>query len=798
MRHRTICALACSLVPCSLAGAQDVVAVAPLAIAARPDTLPADTTVRFQLRIPAQPLGSALALFGAQTGIRVEGREAVPATIQAPEVDGLLTAPEGLRRLLAGSGWRARFRDASVVVLARATARDTLAQTLGAVVVTGAATRRSGYAPRHSLAATKTDIPLRDVPQAVTVVGRELMADQSMQSMAEVVRYVPGVTMGAGEGHRDAPTIRGNASTADFFVDGVRDDAQYLRDTYNVERIEALKGSNAMSFGRGGGGGVINRVTKDAQWSPVETFTLEGGSWDHRRATLDVGQGLGSRVAGRVNAMYKDTRTFRHATTQERIGVNPTAALLVGGALVRVGYEYYDDERTTDRGVPSVDGRPSHGPIETFFGDPSASVSTATVHAATALVERGSSDGLLLRNRTRWTQYDKFYQNVFANGSVVDSTRRVSLGGYNNGTDRDNLFNQTDVTYRLKTGAVTQTFLVGAELGRQRTDNVRSTGYFGGGNATSWVVDYDAPTVDAPVEFRQSATDANNHVHATVASTYLQNQVALGAHVQAIGGVRYDYFGLYFTNYRNGQSLSRRDRMVSPRGGLVLKPVEAVSVYGTYSVSYLPGSGDQFSALTATTSTLEPEQFVNREVGLKWEPRADLALTAALYRLDRSNTSAPDPQDATKVVQTGRQRTTGWEAGLAGNVTASWQVAGGIARQGAEIVSRTAAATPGKTVPLVPATTVSLWNRVQVTRRVGLGAGVVHQDEMYAAIDNTVRLPAFTRLDGAAFASLTDRVRLQVNVENLLDTRYYPTSHGNNNIMPGAPRTFRMTLTATR
>ena len=110
-----------------------------------------------------------------------------------------------------------------------------------------------------------------------------------MQSMADVVRYMPGITMGLGEGHRDQPTIRGNSSTADFFVDGVRDDAQYLRDVYNVERIEALKGPNAMVFGRGGGGGVLNRVTKTASWSPTRTLSVEGGSFDHGRGTVDVG-----------------------------------------------------------------------------------------------------------------------------------------------------------------------------------------------------------------------------------------------------------------------------------------------------------------------------------------------------------------------------------------------------------------------------------------------------------------------------------------------------------------------------
>jgi catecholate siderophore receptor len=149
-------------------------------------------------------------------------------------------------------------------------------------------------------------------------------------------------------------------------------------------------------------------------------------------------------------------------------------------------------------------------------------------------------------------------------------------------------------------------------------------------------------------------------------------------------------------------------------------------------------------------------------------------------------------------VQTGAQRTNGWELGVSGSVTDRWQVAGGLAAQTATIRSRTSAAAAGKTVPLVPHATASLWNRYQVVSRLGLGLGVVHQGDMYAAIDNAVTLPGFTRLDAAAFVTVTPLLRAQLNVENLLDRRYFATSHGNNNIMPGASRTLRLSLVAGR
>src|SRR5262245_46507445 len=263
--------------------------------------------------------------------------------------------------------------------------RDSVAQQLTAVVVK-ARRSASSYSASESMTATKTNTPLRDTPQSVTIVTKQLISDQAMQNMADVVRYIPGITMGQGEGHRDQPTIRGNSSTADFFVDGVRDDAQYLRDLYNADRVEALKGSNAMVFGRGGGGGVINRVTKEATFTPVRSLTLEGGSFDHKRATLDLGGAVASRSALRLNAMLERSGGFRDATTLERFGVNPTATFLLGSSTVaKLGYEMFDDRRVVDRGVPSFNGAPSSGPISTFFGDPDSSHARARVHAGSIL-----------------------------------------------------------------------------------------------------------------------------------------------------------------------------------------------------------------------------------------------------------------------------------------------------------------------------------------------------------------------------------------------------------------------------
>lgn len=758
-----------------------------------------DTTVALRFEIPAKPLVEALADFARQAGLQLSIERETAASIRSRDtrtvaLSGTFTSPEALRRLLAGTDLNAYFADAQTVFVgfsATSDGRTTVAQGLRPVLVRGSVTRPAGYTAPRTATATRTETALRDTPQAVSLITRELIADQAMQGMADVVRFVPGVTMGLGEGHRDQPTIRGNNTTADFFVDGVRDDAQYLRDLYNVDRVEVLKGSNAMIFGRGGGGGVINRVVKDALWLPTRALTFEGGSYDHGRATLDVGQGFGASFAARLNGVAERSGGFREEARMERFGINPSFALAAGpNTTVRLGYEYFRDDRRVDRGIPSFSGRPVIVPIETVFGNPDVNEAWANVHAANLTVEQAVASGLVVRNRARFSDYDKMYQNVVP-GAVNPAATQVSLSAYSNEIGRRNWFNQTDVTWTARTGSLGHTLLAGAEAGHQRTTQFRRTGFFHD-TAASFTVPFNAPRTGVPVAFRQNATDADNWATTRTAAVFVQDQVALSSRWQAIVGVRAERFDITYHNNRNAQELERTDHFLSPRAGLIYKPTLPVSVYASYSVSYLPGAGDQFTSLSVTTQTLEPERFRNREVGVKWDLRPNLALTAAYYWLDRTNTSAPDPADPAHVVQTGAQRSQGAEVELSGSVTPRWQVAGGVASQRATITRTTSAAQAGATVPDVPQTTVSLWNRYQVTRALALGVGVVHQTEMYAAINNAVRLPGFTRVDGAVYLPLVSGARVQVNVENLFDRRYYASSHGNNNIMPGAPRTVRV------
>jgi catecholate siderophore receptor len=211
-------------------------------------------------------------------------------------------------------------------------------------------------------------------------------------------------------------------------------------------------------------------------------------------------------------------------------------------------------------------------------------------------------------------------------------------------------------------------------------------------------------------------------------------------------------------------------------------------------LSYLPSSGDQFSALTLITQQVKPEKFSNYEVGAKLDLRSDLMFTTAIYRQDRTNTRATDPNDPTRIVQTGSQRTKGFELGASGRLTRAWMVVGGYAHQNAFISSVTTAARAGAQVALVPHDTFSLWNKYQINSKLGVGLGIIHRADVFAAVDNSVVLPAYTKLDSAVYVPISERWKLQANFENLLNHRYYLTADGNNNISPGSPRAIRLSL----
>ncbi len=648
-----------------------------------------------------------------------------------------------------------------------------------------------GYQAKTNTTAVKTDTALIDLPQSLTVITPELIKDQNMQSIADTIRYVPGVGISQGEGNRDTPIFRGNSSTSDMYVDGVRDDVQYYRDLYNVERVDVLKGPNAMVFGRGGSGGLINRATKVADWSNTHEMNVQFGSFDKYRLTGDFDHAINQDVAVRLTSMWESSRSYREGFEAGRWGINPTVSWRPSDQTkVTLGYERYEDNRVADRGITSYMGRPVKTSPATFFGDPDRSPTVATVDSFNAVVDHDFGGGVTIRNRTRYAIYDKFYQNIYP-GAFDPADGKVAISAYNDATQRENFFNQTDLNFSLDTGPFKHKFLTGMEFGRQETDNFRNTGYFTdiGNNATSDKVALSNPIYKGNVVFKEST---NNHGVATIAAGYVQDQIELSKHWQAILGLRYDRFEVDFKNNRNGQMFATADDLVSPRGGLIFKPFgDNFSLYTNYSIAYVPRAGDQLASLSLSTQALKPEEFRNYEIGAKWDITPEMSTTLAFFQLDRLNALATDPNNPAVSFLVDGQRTRGIELGFSGNFTDDWKVIGGYAYQNAEItkniVSGSSTAYAGATLAQVPEHTFSLWNRYDITPKWGVGLGSVYRSKMYAAVDNTVTLPGFLRFDAAVYYKIDKNIQLQVNIENLLDKQYYASAHNNNNITPGSP-----------
>lgn len=665
--------------------------------------------------------------------------------------------------------------------------------------------KQDGYVPQETVSATKTATALVDIPQSISVITRDLLDDQAIRSLDAVIRLVPGATIGQGEGHRDQVTIRGNNTTADFFVDGLRDDVQFFRHFYNVERVEVLKGPNALIFGRGGGGGVVNRVTKIPFSGDAFSFEAGADTFGAYILSADANKTLSETTALRLNALYEDGRNHRDVFEFERIGFNPTFGWRPTEATrLVIGYEYASDDRIVDRGVPSIAGLPARGFDRQFFGSPELNESDLLAHVVTARAEHDVNDNLTLDAKFSFGTFDKTYRNVFPATPIsinaVTGAQQVGIEAYLDPTERENIFGQSNLTWRASGLGTEHIVLAGIEFGNQTTVNQRINGFFDSGVPTTvfgrrTVIPVTDPLAIPPITFRPGNGNRSVRTGADIYSVYVQDQIGFGRWVDVIIGVRFDQFNLEVQDFLANATFVRNDSFVSPRVGVTFKPVEAASLYGSFSRSFLPQSGDQFLSLDLSLAALEPERFDNYEIGAKWDITARIAVNLAVYQLERLNTRAP-AAEAGVIVLTGAQRSRGVEASLSGAITEKWNVSLAYTFQDAEITETTTAAPAGRQVGQVPRHVFSAWSRYDVFERFGIGLGVFYQGDSFATISNAVTLPDFVRIDAALFFRLTEKIEAQINIENIGNTDFFPTAHTDNNITTGASRSARFTIRA--
>ena len=667
--------------------------------------------------------------------------------------------------------------------------------------------------------ATKTNTRLVNIPQSITVLTKDYIRDQSFQSLTEATRYVPGVAIHQGEGNRDELVIRGVDSSANFYVNGFRDDVQYFRDLYNTQSLEILKGPSALTFGRGAGGGLVNRTLKEADGQRIYEATMQTGSYSDKRVSLDAGQAVNENVAVRFNAFYENSDTFRQYGHFERYGINPTMTLKpTDDTKVKLSYEFYHDFRLADRGNPSL-GVPGgatrlnptvpfapNGDLTTFYGSPIYNAAKVEVQTGMAVIEHDFGNGLTVKNSSLYADYNRGYRNVYpggtgggpGGGAVTPDLTQVSLNAYQNNTPRENAFNQTDFVWKTVTGPVLHTVAFGTEFGRQTGLSRRDSGIFpNNGNQAFDVVNPFSPTYFGPVVFNHLASDANSKYRLNIASGYAQDQIELTRWLQLFAGLRYDSFDLTALDLNSNITRNRVDEKISPRAAIIVKPVDNLSIYTAYSISYLPASGDQFSALSPTTLILTPQRFENTEIGVKWNIQPKLLFTAALYELNRTGVPITDPGGSGRSFPDGVHKIRGFETAVTGYATADWQTTFGYAYTDARIgndISTTIVA--GNRVQLVPYNQFGWWNKYQIDSRWAASLGVIYFSDSFASSDDSVRLPGFWRFDAGLFAKIDEHWSAQLNVENIFNQGYWATADGNNNISPGQGRTVRVSARA--
>ncbi|MBI1404454.1 MAG: TonB-dependent siderophore receptor [Porphyrobacter sp.] len=658
------------------------------------------------------------------------------------------------------------------------------------------------------LNALKTPTPIIDIPQSLSITTADQIVLQGFDSVADIVAYTPGVTTSQGEGHRDSVVFRGVRSTADFFVDGVRDDVEYYRGLYNVAQVEILRGPNALQFGRGGTGGILNRVTKKGVVGESFTgFLVSAGSFGAYSLWADVNLATSDASALRINAAYEHLDNHRDFFGGEQIGINPTFRAELGGATtLDLSYEYVDNDRYIDRGIPSgADGRPARFLQRITFGDAELNTTTFRAHVLRGTVQHTFSDSFKGNLTASWGDYDKLYQNFYPT-AYDPATNIVALDGYRDTTQRRNLVLSGNLIGEFATGGIEHTLILGGEYIDTSNDNDRFNPVFDTALADGRRTDVEFFAAVRPLALSGgvgtladgrtttvafTALNDDTAADLTVASAYVQDEVKLAEWLRVVLGARFDSFDITVRDLKNGGTRSRKDEKVSPRAGLIVKPQPNLSLYASYSESFLPRSGDQYADINPPNDALDPNTFSNLEAGVKWDIRPGLAFTAAAFRIEETSPQVSDANpDTLDVIDS---RIEGFEAQLQGQVAPWWFLSAGYSFLDGEQQGRTGPT--GLRVRELPKNMFSIWNSFKATEKLGFGLGLTAQDDSFADNANTAVLPAYARLDMAVFYNLTDRLRLQVNVENLTDALYFPNAHSANELTVAPPLNAKVTLT---
>ena len=648
------------------------------------------------------------------------------------------------------------------------------------------------------VSALKTPVAVLNVPQTVSIITDEDIRKQGFRQIGDIIRYTPGVNTSQGEGHRDSVVFRGIRSTADFFQDGVRDDVQYYRSLYNVEQVEILRGPNALLFGRGGTGGALNRVSKKAvlgdTFGAVEFGVDDFGAND---IALDYNTSSDDDLAFRLMIHSDALKNHRDFYDGDRLGINPAIKIkLSDRTTIDLSYEHADHERYIDRGIPTENGKPVERFSKITFGDSRGNnLTTLEADIFRAIVSTNFSDTTKANLTIVSSEFEKMYQNYYASGYSA-GTSVVTVDGYNDPTERENTIISGNLINELEIGLTTHILLFGAEMIDTSNKNKRYDTYW----ATT-KSDKETFNITRPMNFLVNSVgvatnndfteDLNRQTQSDieVTSIFFQDQIDVSDKLKLLIGGRHDSFDITVKDIKNGSAQSREDKEFSPRAGIIFKPRENVSLYYSYSESFLPRSGEQFKSLSASSAALDPDVFESSEIGAKVEITDDLGFTIAYFDSEQVRAVRDSVSGETSEI-VGLQ-VDGFELEVKGDINDKMSLVFGYS------------ALDGKTSKggeprEIPDQMLSLFATYEVSDKFGWAVGITQQGESNIGNDKPgLVLPEYTRVDLGAYYQIADDLSVQMNLENLTDELYFPHSHSTHQASVGEPLNVRLSIRMT-